>query len=128
VYPAATDAVPGVTAIETNTGAVTVNVVEPWIVPEVAAIVVVPGARLVASPPLLTVAIVVADEVQVAVLVRFCVVPLLYVPVAVNCCFSPAGTDGDAGASVIVVNTRGVTVSVADPWIVPDVAVIVTVP
>jgi hypothetical protein len=31
----------------------------------------------VASPPLLTVAIVVAEEVQVAVLVRFCLVPLL---------------------------------------------------
>jgi hypothetical protein len=31
----------------------------------------------VANPPLLTVAIDVAEEVQVALLVRFCVVPLL---------------------------------------------------
>jgi len=77
VYPAATDAVPGVTAIEANTGAVTVSVVEPVIVPDVAVIVAAPEARLVASPLLLTVAIVVADEVQVAVLVRFCLVPLL---------------------------------------------------
>jgi len=82
----------------------------------------------VASPPLLTVAIVAADEVQVAEPVKFCVVPLLYVPVAVNCCFSPAGTDGDAGASVIAVNTRAVTVSLAEPWIVPEVAVIVADP
>ena len=41
---------------------------------------------LLASPALLTVAIKFAEEVQVAVLVKFCVVPLLYVPVAVNCC------------------------------------------
>jgi hypothetical protein len=40
----------------------------------------------VANPPLLTVAIELADDVQKAVLLRFCVVPLLYVPVAVNCC------------------------------------------
>jgi len=77
VYPAATDAVPGLTTIEANTGDVTANVAEPVIVPEVAVIIVLPGLTLVASPLLLTVAIVVADEVQVAVLVRFCLVPLL---------------------------------------------------
>lgn len=63
--------------MEDNSGAVTVNVAEPWIVPDVAVIVVVPAATLVANPPLLIVAIVVAVDVQVAVLVRFCVVPLL---------------------------------------------------
>jgi hypothetical protein len=67
----------GVTAIEVKTAAVTVNVAEPLIVPEVAVIVAVPCATLVASPPLLTVAIDVAEEVQVAVVVRFCFVPLL---------------------------------------------------
>jgi hypothetical protein len=66
-----------VTEIEVNTAAVTVNVAEPVIVPEVAVMVAIPGATLVASPPLLTVAMEVADEVQVAVLVRVCVVPLL---------------------------------------------------
>ncbi len=76
----------GLTEIEVSTAAVTVNVAEPLIVPEVAVIVEVPGAMLVASPPLLTVAIELADDVQAAVLVRFCVVPLLYVPVAVNGC------------------------------------------
>jgi hypothetical protein len=69
--------VAGVTEIEVNTAAVTVNVAEPLIVPEVAVIVVLPDATLVASPPLLTVAIEVAEEVQVAVEVRVCVVPLL---------------------------------------------------
>ncbi len=72
--------------IEVSTAGVTVNVAEPVIVPEVAVIVEVPWAKLVANPPALTVAIEVADDVQVAVPVRFCVVPVLYVPVAVNCC------------------------------------------
>jgi hypothetical protein len=77
LVPLAIDALPGLTDIDTNTGDVTANVAEPVIVPEVAVIIVLPGLTLVASPLLLTVAIVVADEVQVAVLVRFCLVPLL---------------------------------------------------
>ena len=77
MYPAATDAVVGVTAIEVKTAAVTVNVAEPLIVPDLAVTVVLPCATLVASPPLLMVAIDLAEEVQVAVVVRFCVVPLL---------------------------------------------------
>jgi hypothetical protein len=67
----------GVTAIEVNTAAVTVNIADPLIVPEVAVIVAVPGVTLVASPTLLTVAIAVADELQLTPLVRFWVVPLL---------------------------------------------------
>lgn len=63
--------------MEVSTAAVTVNVAEPLIVPDAAVIVVDPWATLVASPPLLTVATEVAEDVQVAVLVRFCVVPLL---------------------------------------------------
>ena len=77
MYPAATEAVVGVTAIEVKTAAVTVNVAEPLIVPDLAVTVVLPCATLVASPPLLMVAIDLAEEVQVAVVVRFCVVPLL---------------------------------------------------
>jgi hypothetical protein len=71
VLPAATDAVAGVTAIEVNAAAVTVNVAEPLIVPDVALIVADPCATLVANPLLLTVATVVFEEVQVTVLVRF---------------------------------------------------------
>jgi len=82
----------------------------------------------VANPPLLTVAIVVDDEVQVAEPVKFCVVPLLYVPVAVNCCVYPAATDAVPGVTAMEANTTAVTVSVAVPVIVPDVAVIVAVP
>ena len=82
--PAATEAVVGVTEIEVNTAGVTVNVAEPLMVPEVAVMVALPGAALATNPPLLTVATDVAEEVQLAVVVRFCVAPLLKVPVAVN--------------------------------------------
>lgn len=77
VEPTPTVAVAGVTAIEVRVAAVTVKVAEPVIVPEVAVMVVVPTAIVEARPPLATVATDVEDEAQVAVLVRFCVVPLL---------------------------------------------------
>jgi hypothetical protein len=80
----------------------------------------------VARPPL-TVATEPADEIHVAVAVRFCVVPSLYVPVAVNCSVYPAATDAMFGVTAIEVST-GVTVSVAEPVILPEVAVIVAVP
>jgi hypothetical protein len=77
LLPAATDAVVGVTEIEVNSGAVTVSFVEPLIVPDLAVIVALPWAMPVANPPLLTLATEVAEDVQVALLVRFCVVLLL---------------------------------------------------
>jgi hypothetical protein len=66
-----------VTEIEVNTAAVTVRVADPETEPEVAVIVAVPCATLVAKPLLLIMAIEVAEEVHVAVLVSACVVPLL---------------------------------------------------
>jgi len=73
----------GVTEIEVKVS-VTVNEAEPLIVPDSAVMVVVPAATPVTNPVvLLTVATEGADEVQVTSVVRFCVVPLLYVPVAV---------------------------------------------
>ena len=77
VLPAATEGVAGVTEIAVKTAAVTVKVAEPAMLPEVAVIVAVPGATLVASPPLFIVAIPVADEVHFTELVRLCVLPLL---------------------------------------------------
>jgi len=70
--------VAGVTEIEVRTAGVTVRVDEFPIVPEVAVIVAVPVTIAVATPEwIFTVAIEVFDEVQVAVAVRFCAVPLL---------------------------------------------------
>jgi hypothetical protein len=50
---------------------VTVSTVEPLIVPDLAVIVAPPWATPIANPPLLTVAIDVAEELHVALLVRF---------------------------------------------------------
>jgi hypothetical protein len=77
LVPFAMVALEGATDSEVSTAGVTVNVAEPLIVPDKAVMVALPCTTLVASPPLLTVAIGVAEEVQVAVLVRFCVVPSL---------------------------------------------------
>ena len=75
----------GVTATETSVAAVTVRVVLPEMAPEVARTVVDPLPTAVARPAVLIVATVTAEELHVVVLVRFCVVPSLKVPVAVNC-------------------------------------------
>jgi hypothetical protein len=78
VKPAATEAVAGVTAIEVRPGGITVNVAVPLMLPDLAVIVAVPCATVVANPVVLfTVATELFEEVQVAVVVRFCVVPLL---------------------------------------------------
>jgi hypothetical protein len=56
--------------------------------PEVAVMVVEPALSAVASPMVLPVVLIDAtaglDELQVAVAVRFCFEPSLYMPVAVN--------------------------------------------
>ena len=75
VFPMKREPVAGVTAMDTKAGAVTVRVVEPVKPPELAEIVLVPCARLVARPPALTVATVGADEVQVGAVVKLFVVP-----------------------------------------------------
>ena len=72
----ASEAFVGVTAIDTS-GLVTVSDVVPVAVPDVAEIVVVPGATPVASPEVLMVATEVLDDSQLAVEVRFLVVPSL---------------------------------------------------
>lgn len=82
---------------------------------------------VVARPLPFTVAIEVAEEVHVTPLVNTCMVPLLYVPVAVNCCVFPAATDTGLGVTEIEVNTVP-TVKAAVPWTVPKLAVIVAVP
>jgi hypothetical protein len=68
VVPTATEAFPGVTAIDTSTGAVTVtvSVVEPVILPIVALILEVPVVTPVARPPAVIVATPRADELHVA--------------------------------------------------------------
>jgi hypothetical protein len=121
VAPTVSEAFAGVTAIDTNTGTVTVRLVEPPIAPDVAWIVVLPAATHVAKPTLVIVATAVFVDVQVTELVRFSVLPSLKTPVAVNCCVKPLAMDAFAGASAIDTNTR-VTVRLVEPLIEPEVA------
>jgi len=86
--------------IDTN-GFVTVSTVVPVIVPEVAVMVVVPTATAVAKPATLMVATAGVAESQLAVEVRFLVLPSLYVPVALNCWVVPAVMEGLDGVTAI---------------------------
>jgi hypothetical protein len=128
VSPAAIDKVAGVTAMETKVGGVTVRVVEPEMFPEVAVIVVAPAATAVASPAVLIVAAAGVLEFHVALEVRFSVVPLLSVPVAVNCRVSPVASEELAGVTAMDTKVAAVAVSPVDPWMLPEVAVMVVVP
>jgi len=56
---------------------VAVNLVDPLMLAKLAVMVELPCASVLASPPLFTVAVDVEDDVQLAVLVRFWVLPLL---------------------------------------------------
>src|SRR6202521_1201076 len=69
---------------------------------------VLPAATPVATPALpaalLTVALVASEEAHVAEAVRNRVLPLLYVPTAVNCCVLPTVTDAVPGCTAIETN------------------------
>lgn len=111
-------------ALRTRTGTplATESVVLPEIVPETASILVDPLPTAIARPVLLIVATVMEEEFHVAVLVRFCVVPSLKVPVAVNCSVFPMAIEGFAGVTAMDANVAGVTVSVVLPETEPEVA------
>jgi hypothetical protein len=107
---------------------VTVRVVFPEILPEVAVMVAVPAPTAVARPLLFTVATDVLGELQVTCVVISWLVPSEYVPEAVNCLVTPTGTLGLAGVTDIDDRIAGVTVRVVFPEILPEVAVMVAVP
>ena len=79
----------GITVIDTSAAGVTVSVVDPLMVPDVAVMVVCPSETLAACPTLGAVVLIVAtlgtDEVQATELVMSNVLPSLYVAVAANC-------------------------------------------
>jgi len=128
VVPRANDPFAGVTAIETNIACPTVSVAEPATVPKVAVIEALPTASPLANPPAPTPATDDDDELQVTELVRFCVLPLLKVPVAVNCWLFPLAMLALAGLTAIDANTGTVTVRAAEPTMVPEAAEMVDDP
>ena len=70
--------------MEVSTAEMMVKVVEPVTPPVVAVMLTVPAASAVSMPVSLMLATVPSDELQ-DTLARFCVLPSLKVPVAVNC-------------------------------------------
>ena len=130
VAPLAIDGFAGVTAIDCSVAAVTVSVVD-------AADRHrrgrrdrrVPAASSVARPAAVIVATVVVAEVHVTWLVRFCVVPSVNVPVAVNCCVSALGDRSDSPASPRSTPASRPSPSASSSRVIAaDVAVIVDVP
>jgi hypothetical protein len=128
VAPSGAFAVGGFTAIDNSCAGVIVNRVEPLMLFDVALMVAVPTATLCASPLLLIVADDNVPELQVAVEVKFCVLPSVKVPVATNCCVVPNAIEGLAGMTAIDTSAAEVTVNVVEPCTEPEVAVILAVP
>src|SRR5580658_8768120 len=134
VWPTPRDATGGVTATATSTAGVTVRAAVPGMPDEVAVMVTAPVATPVARPwepdALETVAVPFADDDQVTLSVRFCVVRLEYVPVAANCTVWPTPRDTTGGVTAMATSTAGVTVRAAVPGmsVTGSVAVMVTAP
>jgi len=118
--------------MDTSVAEVTAKVDDPEILPDAAVIVVDPAATDVASPldppALLMAATAAADEPQVTVVVRSCVVSSENVPMAVNCSAVPLTMLGLVGVTAMDMSVAGVTVRAVDPDILPDVAAIVVKP
>jgi hypothetical protein len=104
----------GLTDKLTSAGGVTCNVADPEIAPETAVMLVVPWPTLTARPPLAIVATDVADDAQVTDVVKFCVVPLLYVPMAVNCWLVPCAIDAGVGVTAIETSTEAIPMPVSE--------------
>ena len=73
------------------------------------------GATLVARPALLMVATQAADEVHVAEVLRSCVLPSAYEPVAMNCCVPAREIEGFAGVTATDTSATVITVNVVEP-------------
>jgi hypothetical protein len=115
-------------AIETRRKVETVRVVHRVTGPKSALIVVLPVAKLAATPWALIVAVVGVEEVQTTEPVMSCVEESLNVPVAVNCSVVPTGMLGLAGVTAIEERVALVTVKDPVPLTDPEDAVIVTMP
>lgn len=122
-------------SIDSSVAACTLTPVWPFTMPEVAVMIVAAptkgGGIVTAAPsPVVgpTLTIVESAELHVAVVVRFCVVPSVYLPVAVNCRYVPGFIVGLAGVTVMDVRVAAETCRVVAPLTLPEAAVIVVDP
>ena len=122
----------GETDTEVRLALVMFNVIVPaGTEPKTARTVTVPGATPVAMPDVLeTVATVASDDVHVAEVVRFCVVPSAKVPTAFSCTevCSASLEPGFGELTAIDTSCEEVTTRVVLPLTVPCVAVIMADP
>ena len=118
----------GFTAMDTSCAGVTVNRVEPLMLLRVALMVAVPTAALLASPLLLIVADDCVSELQVAVEVRFCVLPSVKLPVATNCCVVPSAIEGFPGVTAMETSAAELTVNAVEPCTDPEIALMLAEP
>jgi hypothetical protein len=132
VVPNAMDGPDGFTVIETSVAVLTVRVVESEMEPDVAEMLELPLAALVAKPwlpaALLMVATEPSDESQWTEPVMPCALPSLKVPVAANCSVVPRGMVWIAGVMAMETNVAGVTVKVDEPPMPAAAALIVVWP
>ena len=106
--------------IDCNVDAVTVRVNEFEVIPFwVAVMLLEPIAAPVARPVVLIFTDAWLDEAQVAVFVRFCVLPSLKVPVAVNCTVVPFAIEVFGALMVIDCNVAAVTVNTKEFEVMP---------
>jgi hypothetical protein len=124
------EAVPGVTAMESNATGLTFNVAEPMRIPAAAFIVVAPPLNAFARPVLLIVPTEGWVELHRTDLVTSCWLPSLKVPVAENCWLWPISSEGAAGLTETAMRMGAGTVTfrVVEPAIELRVALIVVDP
>jgi len=107
-------------------------VADPLTEPELTLIVVVPALRVLASPAVIALSLIVATEavaeLQCPPAFRFCVVPSENVPVAVNGWVVPRAIVAVGGLTAIETSVAAVTVSSLDPLTAPKVAEMFAVP
>ncbi len=123
--PAGRLGLPGVTDKEVKVAEVTVRVLLPEILPEVAVMMAVPAAMAVAKPPLVTVATDGLDELQVTCVVKSRLVPSEYVPTAANCGVNLKGMVRLAGVTDMEDKVAEVTVRVVLPEILPVATILI---
>jgi hypothetical protein len=103
-------------------GRVTVSRVEPLTAADVATIVAVPTASVLASPPELMLTTLGGDAVHDTEPVISWLLLSVKVPLAVNCCVMPRGRKASAGVTAIDTRAGADTVKLAEPLIVPEMA------
>ena len=106
----------------------TVRLAVPVTDPNVAVIVAAPAPTPLTAPPEATVATVEDEELQFTDVVRFCWLRSLKIPVAVNCWVMPEAMLEVEGVTAMEERVAEVTVSRADVFTEPAVAVIAVWP